>query len=65
MKIKARINVISRFNSMNVGCDVLTFNALRDGEEVDVKDEEIAQKLISRGICVKVNKKTKKSKEKR
>ena len=65
MKIKARIDVISRFNSMNVGCDVLTFNALRDGEEVDVKDEKVAQKLISRGICVKVSKKPKNSKEKK
>ena len=38
MKVKARIGVISRFNSMNIGCDVLTFNALRDGKEVEVDD---------------------------
>ena len=64
MKVKARIGVISRFNSMNIGCDVLTFNALRDGKEVEV-DDKVAEKLISRGICVKpsVSKKNKKSKE--
>ena len=58
MKIKARAGVMSRFNAINIGCDALTFKALKKGKEVDVK-------LISKGICVKADKiKKSKSKEK-
>ena len=63
MKIKARLDKISRFNSVNIGCDFEIFDSLRDGNEVDVKDEDVANKLISRGICIKANK-VKKSKSK-
>ncbi len=65
MKIKARAGVMSRFNAINIGCDALTFKALKKGKEVDVKDKDVAEKLISKGICVKADKiKKSKSKEK-
>ena len=63
MKIKARLGVISRFNSTNIGCNFDIFDSLRDGNVVDVKDEDVANKLISRGICIKADK-SKKSKSK-
>ena len=65
MKIKARLTVISRFNPNNIGCDFETFDSLRDGKVIDVKDEAVANKLISRGICIKADESKKsKSKEK-
>ena len=65
MKIKARLTVISRFNPNNIGCDFEIFDSLRDGKSVDVKDEDVANKLISRGICIKADESKKsKSKEK-
>ena len=63
MKLKAKLKVISRFNSNNIGCDFETFDSLRDGKSVDVKDEDVANKLISRGICIKAEE-SKKSKSK-
>ena len=63
MKIKAKLQVISRFNPSNIGCDFETFNSLRDGKTVDVKDEDVANKLISSGICIKAEE-SKKSKSK-
>ena len=65
MKIKAKLQVISRFNPNNIGCDFETFDSLRDGKVIDVKDEAVANKLISRGICIKADEiKKSKSKEK-
>jgi len=65
MKIKAKLQVISRFNPNNIGCDFETFDSLRDGKVIDVKDEAVANKLISRGICIKADESKKsKSKEK-
>ena len=63
MIIKARLDKISKFNSVNIGCDFETFNSLRDGKTVDVKDEDVANKLISSGICIKAEE-SKKSKSK-
>ena len=60
-KVKARGTAIARFNACNIGCDSEIFDALRDGEEVEIKDPDVASKLISRGIVEEVkstNKKT-------
>ena len=56
MKIKARGNKLSYFNSMNVPCSVIEFSQLRDGKTVDLK-ENIANKMLAMGIVEKVNKK--------
>jgi len=60
MKIKAKLNKFGNFNAMNVPCSNLEFNNLRDGKEVEVKDE-VANKMLAMGIVEKINKtKTKK-----
>ena len=47
---------------MNVPCSNLEFGNLRDGKEVEVKDE-VANKMLAMGIVEKVNKKSKKAKK--
>ena len=60
MKIKAKIEKFSNFNSMNVPCSCKEFGDLRDGKELDIKDE-VANRMLAMGIVEKV--KTKKSKK--
>ena len=60
MKIKAQLNKFGNFNAMNVPCSNLEFSNLRDGKEIEIKDE-IADKMLAMGIVEKINKaKTKK-----
>ena len=60
MKIKAKLNKFGNFNAMNVPCSNSEFGNLRDGKEVEVKDE-VADKMLAMGIVEKINKtKTKK-----
>ena len=60
MKIKAKLNKLGNFNAMNVTCSNSEFVNLRDGKEVEVKDE-VANKMLAMGIVEKINKtKTKK-----
>tara|TARA_R100001530_G_scaffold104862_1_gene73096 strand:+ start:336 stop:557 length:222 start_codon:yes stop_codon:yes gene_type:complete len=62
MKVKGRLNKLGNFNSMNVPCSTVEFSDLRDGKEVNLKDE-VAEKMLAMGIVNKVNtKKTKKEK---
>ena len=62
MKVKGRLNKLGNFNSMNVPCSTVEFSDLRDGKEVNLK-EEVAEKMLAMGIVNKVNtKKTKKEK---
>ena len=60
MKLKARSNKLSNFNAMNVPCSSVEFSKLRDGEEVDLK-EEVADRMLAMGIIEKV--KSKKAKK--
>ena len=66
MKIKAKIEKFSNFNSMNVPCSCKEFGDLRDGKELDIKDE-VANRMLAMGIVEKVkdkkNKQTKKEKK--
>ena len=63
MKIKALIDKFVNFNAMNVPCSGLEFKKLKDGKTIDVNNE-IADKMLAKGIVEKVsNKKSKKSKE--
>ena len=62
MKVKGRLNKLGNFNSMNVPCSTVVFSDLRDGKEVNLKDE-VANKMLAMGIVKKVNtKQTKKGK---
>ena len=56
MKIKAKLNKIGNFNTMNVPCSGLHFGELRDGKSVEV-DDEVADKMLAMGIVEKVNNK--------
>ena len=62
MKVKGRLNKLCNFNAMNVPCSSVEFSDLRDGKEVNLKDE-VANKMLAMGIVKKVNtKQTKKGK---
>tara|TARA_Y100001951_G_scaffold14262_1_gene9426 strand:+ start:359 stop:550 length:192 start_codon:yes stop_codon:yes gene_type:complete len=63
MKIKAKLNKFGNFNAMNVPCSNSEFGNLRDGKEVEVKDE-VANKMLAMGIVDKVNSKTAKKGDK-
>ena len=60
MKVKGRLNKLGNFISMNVPCSTVEFSDLRDGKEVNLKDE-VANKMLAMGIVEKVN--TKKAKK--
>ena len=63
MKVKGKLNKLGNFNSMNVPCSTVEFSDLRDGKEVNLKDE-VANKMLAMGLVNKVNTKQNK-KEKR
>ena len=63
MKIKAKVAKFRNFNSMNVPCSTKEFGDLRDGKELDIKDE-VANKLLAMNIVEKVkDKKNKQAKK--
>ena len=63
MKIKAKLNKFVNFNSMNVRCSTKEFGDLRDGKELEVK-EDVANKMLAMGIVEKVkDKKNKQAKK--
>ena len=39
MKIKAREGKLNNFNAMNVPCSSVHFSELRDGKEIDIKED--------------------------
>ena len=53
MKIKGRINKLANFNAMNVPCSSIEFSKLRDGEEINLK-EDVANKMLAMGLLKKV-----------
>ena len=60
MKIKVREGKLNNFNAMNVPCSSKEFSQLRDGKEINLKDE-IANKMLAMGVVEKIkNKKAKK-----
>tara|TARA_R100000781_G_C4018779_1_gene106332 strand:- start:321 stop:512 length:192 start_codon:yes stop_codon:yes gene_type:complete len=60
MKVKAKVEKLSNFNAMNVPCSSLELSKLRDGKEINLK-EEVAAKMLAMGLVSKVNiKKSKK-----
>ena len=63
MKIKAQLNKFGNFNAMNVPCSNSEFGNLRDGKEVEVKDE-VADKMLAMGIAQQVNQKKSKKGDK-
>ena len=63
MKIKAKLNKFGNFNAMNVPCSNSEFGNLRDGKEVEVKDE-VADKMLAIGIAQQVNQKKSKKGDK-
>ena len=40
MKIKGRVQKLVNFNAMNVPCSSVEFSQLRDGKEINLKDEK-------------------------
>ena len=62
MKVKAKIEKLSNFNAMNIPCSSVEFSKLREGKEIDLK-QEVADKLLAMGLVNKVNKKNKKEKK--
>ena len=54
MKVKARVKKLSYFNAINIPCSTVEFSKLRDGKEIDLK-EEVANKMLAMGIVEKVN----------
>ena len=54
MKVKARVEKLSNFNAMNVPCSSVEFSQLRDGKEINLK-EEVANKMLAMGLVEKVN----------
>ena len=60
MKLKARSNKLNNFNAMNVPCSSVEFSQLRDGKEINLK-EEVANKMLAMGLVEKV--KSKKAKK--
>ena len=63
MKIKAKLNKFWNFNAINDPCSNSEFGNLRDGKEVEVKDE-VADKMLAMGIAQQVNQKKSKKGEK-
>ncbi len=63
MKIKAKLNKFGNFNAINVPCSNSEFGNLRDGKEVEVKDE-VADKMLAMGIAQQVNQKKSKKGDK-
>ena len=62
MKVKAKVEKLSNFNAMNVPCSSVEFSQLRDGKEINLK-EEVATKMLAMGLIEKIKKnKTKKEK---
>ena len=60
MKIKVREGKLNNFNALNVPCSSKEFSQLRDGKEINLKDE-IANKMLAMGVVEKIkNKKAKK-----
>ena len=53
MKVKARVEKLSNFNAMNVPCSSIEFSKLRDGEEINLK-EDVANKMLAMGLLKKV-----------
>ena len=60
MKVKGRIKKLVNFNAMNVPCSSIEFSKLRDGEEINLK-EDVANKMLAMGLVEKV--KSKKAKK--
>ena len=60
MKIKGRVKKLVNFNAMNVPCSSVEFSQLRDGKEINLK-EEVATKMLAMGLVNKTN--TKKAKK--
>ena len=54
MKIKGKVNKLSNFNAMNVPCSSVEFSQLRDGKEINLK-EEVANKMLAMGLVENVN----------
>tara|TARA_Y100001938_G_C7855333_1_gene312860 strand:- start:374 stop:565 length:192 start_codon:yes stop_codon:yes gene_type:complete len=60
MKVKAKVEKLSNFNAMNVPCSSLELSKLKDGKEINLK-QEVADKMLAMGLVSKVNiKKSKK-----
>ena len=53
MKVKGRIKKLVNFNAMNVPCSSIEFSKLRDGEEINLK-EDVANKMLAMGLLKKV-----------
>ena len=53
MKIKVREGKLNNFNAMNVPCSSKEFSQLRDGKEINLKDE-IANKILAMGVVEKI-----------
>ena len=60
MKVKGRVEKLSNFNAMNVPCSSVEFSQLRDGKEINLK-EDVAAKMLAMGLVNKTN--TKKAKK--
>ena len=56
MKVKCREGKLKNFNAMNVPCSSKEFSDLRDGKEINLK-EDVANKMLAMGLINKVNNK--------
>ena len=60
MKVQGRLNKLNNFNAMNVPCSSKEFSDLRDGKEINLK-EDVANKMLAMGLINKI--KSKKAKK--
>ena len=63
MKVKGKVEKLSNFNAMNVPCSSLELSKLKDGKEINLK-QEVAEKMLAMGLVSKVNIKKSKKGEK-
>ena len=54
MKVKAKVEKLSNFNAMNVPCSSLELSKLKDGKEINLK-QEVAEKMLAMGLISKSN----------
>tara|TARA_Y100000593_G_C4308674_1_gene337163 strand:+ start:509 stop:700 length:192 start_codon:yes stop_codon:yes gene_type:complete len=63
MKVKGRVRKLNNFNATNIPCSSVEFSQLREGKEINLKDE-VANKMLAMGIIKKINNKKAKKGEK-
>ena len=61
MKVKGLKGKINNINSYHLPCSSEEYDELRDGNEIELKDD-VAEQLLSKGLVSKISSKKSKSK---